>query len=160
MRCVCTRQSCLVHNSRWVKRFYLVLFFTNSLLHSWSLACTRYITIKQQYLPYTNTNSPAIIPTYDRVLSAIGKVFQDIVEEYWSIGKSLQDLVKGQKRNTAQLVRIGTIVEWKWGLKEDLQGDRKESENKENRDEEEKSKDNPRESQEEIEKGTLLLTFC
>jgi len=45
-------------------------------------------------------------------------------------------------------------------LKEDLQGDRKESENKENRDEEEKSKDNPRESQEEIEKGTLLLTFC
>ena len=101
-----------------------------------------------------------MIPIYDRVLSAIGKVFQDIIEEYWSIGKSLQDLVKGQERNTAQLVRIGTIVEWKWDFKEDLQGDRKESENKKNRDEEEKSKDSPRESQEEIEEGTLLLTFC
>ena len=101
-----------------------------------------------------------MIPIYDRVLSAIGKVFQDIIEEYWSIGKSLQDLVKGQERNTAQLVRIRTIVEWKWDFKEDLQGDRKESENKKNRDEEEKSKDSPRESQEEIEEGTLLLTFC
>jgi len=36
-----------------------------------------------------------MIPTYGGVLSAIEKVFWDIVEEYQSIGKSLRDLVEG-----------------------------------------------------------------
>jgi len=33
------------------------------------------------------------------------------VEEYQGVGKSLQDLVEGQKRNMAQLERIGAIME-------------------------------------------------
>jgi len=51
-----------------------------------------------------------MIPIYGRVLSAIEKVLQDLVEEYQGIGKSLQDLVEGQKRNIAQLARIGASV--------------------------------------------------
>jgi len=42
-----------------------------------------------------------MIPTYGRVLSAIKKAFQKLVEEYQGVGKSLQDLVEGQKRNTS-----------------------------------------------------------
>jgi len=49
-----------------------------------------------------------IIPTYDRVLSAIEKA---LIEEYWGIRKFLQNLVEGQERNMAQLARIGTVVD-------------------------------------------------
>jgi len=52
-----------------------------------------------------------MIPTYGRVLNAIEKALQELVEEYQGVGKSLQDLVKGQKRNTAQLERIGAVIE-------------------------------------------------
>ena len=52
-----------------------------------------------------------MIPTYGGALSAIEKVLWKLVEEYWGVGKSLQDLVEGQKRNTAQLERIGTTME-------------------------------------------------
>jgi len=49
--------------------------------------------------------------------------------------------VKGQERNTAQLERIGTVMEQRW----DSEG---ESRKEENRDEEEGSKDGPGKSQE------------
>ena len=44
-----------------------------------------------------------MIPTYGRVLSVIKKALQKLMEEYQGVGKSLQDLVEGQERNTAQL---------------------------------------------------------
>ena len=91
-----------------------------------------------------------MIPTYDRVLSAIEKAFQELVEEYWGVRKSLQDLVEGQERNTTQLERIGAMMEQRWGLEE-------ESRKEENGDEEEGSKDGPRESQEE---GTPSSASC
>ena len=80
-----------------------------------------------------------MIPTYSRVLSAIEKALQELVEEYWEVGKSLWDLVKGQKRNTVQLERIEAMMEQKWSLEEE---DRKE----ESKDDEEGSKNGPRES--------------
>ena len=83
-----------------------------------------------------------MIPTYGRVLSAIKKALQKLVEEYWGVGKSLQDLVEGQERNTAQLERIGAVMEQRWGLEG-------ESGKEENRDDAEGSKNGPRESQEE-----------
>ena len=49
--------------------------------------------------------------------------------------------MKGQERNTAQLERIGTVMEQRW----DSEG---ESRKEENRDEEEGSKDGPGKSQE------------
>ena len=52
-------------------------------------------------------------PTYGRVLSAIKKALQVLVEEYQGVGKSLWDLVEGQERNTAQLERIGAAIEWR-----------------------------------------------
>jgi len=64
-------------------------------------------------------------------------------------GKSLWDLVKGQERNMAQLERIGATMEQRWGSEEESR--------KENGDEEEGSKDGPRESQE---GGTPLSTSC
>ena len=48
--------------------------------------------------------------------------------------------MEGQERNTAQLERIGATMERRWGLEE--------ASGKENRDEEEGSKDGPGESQE------------
>ena len=60
-----------------------------------------------------------MILIYSIVLSAIEKVLWDFVEEYWSIKKSLQNM-EGQKRNTAQLVRIRATVDQRWGLKKDL----------------------------------------
>jgi len=50
-------------------------------------------------------------PTYGRVLSAIEKALQELVEEYRGVGRSLQDLVEGQERNMAQLERIGATME-------------------------------------------------
>ena len=52
-----------------------------------------------------------MISTYGGVLSAIEKVFQELVEKYWRAGKFLWDLVEGQEKNTAQLVRIEAVVE-------------------------------------------------
>ena len=63
--------------------------------------------------------------------------------------------MEGQKRNTAQLVRIRATVDQRWGLKEDLQSSNEKIE-KEDREDEEESE----ESQEEVEEKTLLLVFC
>jgi len=90
-----------------------------------------------------------MIPTYGRVLSAIEKALQELMEEYRGVGKSLRDLVEGQEKNMAQLERIGAIMEWRWGSEEESR--------KENRDEEEGSKDGPGESQE---RGTPSSTSC
>jgi len=60
---------------------YLSLFFNNFPFHSHSFACAGYIALKQWYVPHTNTNTLAMIPTYDRVLSAIEKALQELVEE-------------------------------------------------------------------------------
>jgi len=91
-----------------------------------------------------------MIPTYGRVLNAIKKALQKLVEEYRGVRKSLQDLVEGQERNTAQLERIGAAMEQRWGLEG-------ESRKEENGDDMEGSEDGPRESQEE---GTPSSTSC
>jgi len=90
-----------------------------------------------------------MIPTYGGVLSTIEKALRELVEEYRGVGKSLQDLVEGQERNTTQLERIGAAMEWRWGSEEESR--------KENRDEEEGPKDGPGESQE---GGTPLSASC
>ena len=82
-RYVCTGQDCLVHNSRWVWKFFVSIIFVNLLhLYSCSLVYAGYIALKQQYISHTNTNSLAIIPTYSGILSAIEKVLQDLIKEY------------------------------------------------------------------------------
>ena len=58
--------------------------------------------------------------------------------------------MEGQERNTAQLERIGAVMEQRWGLEG-------ESGKEENRDDVEGSKDSPRESQEE---GTSSSASC
>ena len=88
-----------------------------------------------------------MIPTYGGVLSAIEKVLWELVEEYQGVRKSLQNLVEGQERNTAQLERIGAVMEWRWGSEEESG----------NEDEEEGSEDSSRKSQE---GGTLSSAFC
>ena len=98
----------------------------------------------QRCVPHTNTNTPAMIPTYGGVLSAIEKTLRELVEEYRGVGKSLQDLVEGQERNTAQLERIGAVMEQRWGLEEESG----------NGDDAEGSEDGPREG------GTLLSASC
>ena len=91
-----------------------------------------------------------MISTYGRVLSAIEKALQELVEEYRGVRKSLQDLVEGQERNTAQLERIGAMMEQRWSLEEVV--GKEESGN-----DAEGSEDSPGESQEE---GTLLSASC
>ena len=88
-----------------------------------------------------------MIPTYGGVLSAIEKALRELVEEYRGVGKSLRDLVEGQKRNTAQLERIGATMERRWRLEEESG----------NGDEEEGSEDGSGESQE---GGTPSSTSC
>jgi len=83
-----------------------------------------------------------MISTYGGVLSAIEKTLWEIIKEYQGVGKSLQDLVEGQERNTAQLERIEAAMEWRWCLEGE---DGKE----ESRDDAEGSEDGPRESQKE-----------
>ena len=61
------------------------------------------------------------------------------MEKYQGVRKSLQDLVEGQKRNTAQLERIRAAIEQRWGLKG-------ENGKKKSRDEEKGSKDSSKES--------------
>ena len=94
---VCTGQDCLVHPSRWVTHnyTYYYYFFNNFFFHSCSLAYARCIAFKQQCVSHTNTNTLAMIPTYSGVLSAIEKALQKLVEKYWGVGRSLQDLVEG-----------------------------------------------------------------
>jgi len=58
--------------------------------------------------------------------------------------------VEGQERNMAQLERIGATMEWRWSLEGEV---RKE----ESGNDMERSKDGPRESQEE---GTPLSISC
>ena len=55
---------------------------------SWiiTLAYAWCITLKQWCVPYTNTNTPAMVPTYGRVLSAIEKALWELVEKYWGVG--------------------------------------------------------------------------
>jgi len=36
-----------------------------------------------------------MIPIYGRVLSTIKNALWELMEEYWGVGKSLQDLVEG-----------------------------------------------------------------
>ena len=52
-----------------------------------------------------------MIPTYSGILSTIEKALQKLVKEYWGVGRSLWDLVEDQEKNTAQLERIGAIIE-------------------------------------------------
>jgi len=91
-----------------------------------------------------------MISTYGGILSAIEKALRELVEEYQGVGKSLRDLVEGQKRNMAQLEKTGTTMEWRWGLEG-------ESGKEENGDDMEGSEDGPGESQKE---GTPLSTSC
>ena len=91
-----------------------------------------------------------MIPTYGGVLSAIEKALWELMEKYWGVGTSLQDLVEGQERNTAQLERIGATMEQRWSLEE-------ENGKEENGDDAEGSKDGPGESQE---GGTPSSTSC
>jgi len=118
-------------------------FFNNFFFHSQFFTCAGYITLKQQCVPHTNTNTLAIIPTYGRVLSVIKKVLQELMKEYQGVGKSLQNLVEGQER-------IGAAIEQRWSSEGE---DGKE----ESGDDDEGSKDSPGESQE---KGTLLSISC
>ena len=76
--------------------------------------------------------TPAMIPTYGGVLSAIEEALRELVAEYQGVGKSLRDLVEGQER-------IGAAMERRWGSEEESR--------KENGDEEEESEDGPGESQ-------------
>ena len=61
-----------------------------------------------------------MIPTYGRILSAIEKALQKFVEKYQEVGKSLWDLVEGQERNTAQLERIGAMIEQRWSSEREV----------------------------------------
>jgi len=95
-------------------------------------------------------------PTYGRVLSAIEKALWELMEEYQGVRKSLQDLVEGQERNTAQLERIGAAMERRWGLEGAVKKE-------ESRDDAEGSEDSPGESQEEGDSVICLLLvywFC
>ena len=91
-----------------------------------------------------------MIPTYGRVLSAIKKALQKLMEEYQGAGRTLWDLVEGQERNMVQLERIGAMIKQRWSLEEEIGKE-------ENRDNVEGSKDGSGESQEE---GTLLSASC
>jgi len=91
-----------------------------------------------------------MIPTYGRILSAIEKALQELVEEYRGVGKSLRDLVEGQEKNTAQLERVGATMEQRWGS-EGAVG------KEESGDDTEGSKDGPGESQKE---RTLSSASC
>ena len=136
-RCVCARQDCLVHPSRWVINYYTYYYFFNNFpFHSHFLACAGCIALKQRCVPHTNTNIPAMILTYGGVLSAIEKALRELMEKYWGVRKSLWNLVEGQKRNTAQLERIRAAMEWRWNSEG-------ESRKKENGDDAERSEDSP-----------------
>ena len=92
-----------------------------------------------------------MIPTYGGVLSAIKKAHQELMEKYWGVRKSLQNLVEDQKRNTAQLERIGATMERRWGSEEES---RKEENKDDSEGSEEGSEDSPKE------KRTLSSASC
>ena len=133
-------------------------FFFSSLLivflHSCSLICIGCIALKQQCKPYTNTNFPAMIPTYGRVLSTIEKALQELVEKYQGIRRSLQDLVEEY-----QLTRIGAVMEQRQSLKKNSQGSNKES-REEDKNDKEGFKEESRESQEKVEEEILFSASC
>ena len=71
-----------VSNDLYLFIVFFFFFFNNSPFHSRSLACAGCIALKQQCVPHTNTNTPAMIPTYGRVLSAIEKALRELMKEY------------------------------------------------------------------------------
>jgi len=99
-----------------------------------------------------------MVPTYSRVLNAIEKVPWDLVKEYWGIRKSLQDLIESKERNKAQLAKIRTTANWKWGFKKDPQNSNKED--KEEDGDKKGSEEELKENQKEMLKRTLLLASC
>ena len=58
------------------------------------------------YIPY-QYQYPVIIPIYGRALSIIEKALQKLIEDYQEVRKFLWNLLEGQKRNMAQLAKIG-----------------------------------------------------
>ena len=128
----------------------LLLLFNNFLLHSQFFTYAGYITLKQQCVSHNNTNTLAIIPTYSGVLSAIEKALWELVGEYQGVGKSLWDLIESQKKNMAQLERIGATMEQKWSLEGAVR-------KKKSRDDVKGSEDGLGESQEE---GTPISISC
>ena len=62
--------------------YLLLLLLFHNFLHSWSLVYAGYIALKQQCVPHIPTITPAMIPTYGGVLSAIKKALWELVEEY------------------------------------------------------------------------------
>ena len=54
-----------------------------------------------------------MILTYGGVLSAIEKALWELVEKYQEVRRFLWDLVENKERNTAQLEKIGTVIEWR-----------------------------------------------
>jgi len=69
---------------------YYYYFLINFFFHSHSLAYTGCIALKQRYVPYTNTNTLAMISTYGGVLSVIEKTLQELVEEYREVRRGTQ----------------------------------------------------------------------
>ena len=110
------------------------------------------------YIPYINTITPTIVLTY-RILSAIEKALQNLVTEYQSIGKFLQNLVEGQERNMAQLAKIGAAVDWRWCLKKYSQSSNKKSK-EEDKDDKKRSEKGSKKNQKEVEKGISLTISC
>ena len=72
------------------------------------------------------------------------------MKEYRGVRRSLWDLVEGQERNTAQLERIGAVMEQRWSSEEEVGKE-------ESRDDAGGSEDGPRESQKE---RTLSSISC
>ena len=73
------RDICILDKITWYiiqdKYGIFVYFISVNLIHSYSysLIYTRYIALKQWYIPHINTNFPVIIPTYSRILNTIEK---------------------------------------------------------------------------------------
>ena len=87
---------------------------------------------------------------YNIIVPVSGVVHTRVEVHNQGVRKSLRDLVESQKRNTAQLERIGAAMEQRWGLEEVV---RKEK----SRDNMERSEDGPRKSQKE---GTPSSASC
>ena len=102
------------------------------------------------------------------------KHFRSSLKDYLGVKKFLWDLVEGQKKNIAQLVRIKAIVNTRWSLKKDLwdskednnsgskkdnNGGSKEDNNGGDKDKE-RSIVKPKEIDREMLGGTLSSVFC
>ena len=86
-------------------------YFSNNFFFTVNFSHVPSILPSSSSAPHTNTNIPAIIPTYGMVLSVIDKALWKLIEEYQGVRRSLWDLVEGQKRNMVQLERIETVIE-------------------------------------------------